>query len=119
MPPQVNDDGSKNEAEQATGSETGAGAAASRPAGATHHLHDASPPTAKEIQEYAQFLGLNPATDEEFLWIAEEALCAPLPAGWSEHYRCVCASESCHCYSMLSSACPASTTEDFPLLWPG
>eukprot|EP01051_Picozoa_sp_SAG22_P020274 SAG22_NODE_4035_length_1414_cov_1.105703_2_plen_178_part_00 len=25
--------------------------------------------------------------DDEFLWIAEEALCAPLPAGWSEHSR--------------------------------
>ena len=33
------------------------------------------------------FLGLNPDEDEEFLWIAEEALCAPLPAGWTEHMR--------------------------------
>lgn len=53
------------------------------------HLQDASPPTAKEIQDYAAFLGLNPDVDEEFLWIAEEALCAPLPGGWSEHFRCV------------------------------
>jgi len=93
LPPQVNDDDSKKSSEQ-TG--PAAGVASSRPAGAMHHLYDASPPTAKEISEYAQFLGLNPETEEEFLWIAEEALCAPLPAGWSEHYRCVCA---CRCYT--------------------
>lgn len=63
-----------------------AAAAITRPGGALH-LQDASPPTAKEIQDYAAFLGLNPDVDEEFLWIAEEALCAPLPGGWSEHFR--------------------------------
>jgi hypothetical protein len=57
------------------------------PTRAHHNLHDASPPSGKEVREYGEHLGLNPAVDEEFMWIAEEALCAPLPAGWSEHFR--------------------------------
>ena len=77
---------SDNEAAQARASKRGAEAPAHQ--AAVTHLHDASPPTAKEIRDYAEYLGLNPDVDEEFLWIAEEALCAPLPAGWSEHFRC-------------------------------
>jgi hypothetical protein len=41
----------------------------------------------QEIRDYGEFLGLDPAKDAEFMWIAEEALCAPLPAGWTEHFR--------------------------------
>ena len=32
-----------------------------------------------------RYLGLDPARDAEWLWIAAEALAAPLPAGWAEH----------------------------------
>jgi hypothetical protein len=52
-----------------------------------HNLADASPPTQNEIRDYGEFLGLDADADEEFMWIAEEALCAPLPAGWTEHFR--------------------------------
>ena len=41
----------------------------------------------QEVRDYGEFLGLNVSEDEEFMWIAEEALCAPLPAGWTEHFR--------------------------------
>lgn len=33
----------------------------------------------------AAYLGLDPAKDVEFFWIADEALDAPLPDGWAEH----------------------------------
>jgi hypothetical protein len=39
----------------------------------------------QEIVEYAQYLGMDPVVDEHLLWIAEMALTAPLPVGWSEH----------------------------------
>jgi len=53
--------------------------------------HDAAlekarePPNLDEIYDYAAYLGLDTALDHELLWIAEEALCCPLPPGWSEH----------------------------------
>jgi len=53
--------------------------------------HDAAlekarvPPNLHEIYDYAAYLGLDTALDHELLWIAEEALCCPLPPGWSEH----------------------------------
>ena len=46
---------------------------------------------AAEIKRYAVHLGMDldpdtgDATDVEFLWLAEEALTAPLPPNWSEH----------------------------------
>lgn len=36
-------------------------------------------PTDAEIKEYATFLGMNPTKDAEYLWIARDALKAPLP----------------------------------------
>ena len=36
------------------------------------------------IFEHAKFLGMDPVADKEFLWIAEEALTAPLPDGWQQ-----------------------------------
>ena len=39
----------------------------------------------QEIEEYAQYLGMDPVGDAHLLWIAEMALTAPLPVGWSEH----------------------------------
>jgi hypothetical protein len=33
----------------------------------------------------ARYLGIDAEAEAEWLWIAEEALGAPLPAGWEEH----------------------------------
>ena len=44
-------------------------------------------PTAMEIAEYARYLGMNPVVDATLLWIAEEALCSPLPEDWEEAVR--------------------------------
>ena len=39
-------------------------------------------PTKEELEEYCQYLGLDPKEDPDLLWIAEEGLKAPLPSGW-------------------------------------
>lgn len=39
----------------------------------------------QEVEEYAQYLGMDPVGDAHLLWIAEMALTAPLPVGWTEH----------------------------------
>ncbi|RKP03276.1 hypothetical protein CXG81DRAFT_818, partial [Caulochytrium protostelioides] len=39
-------------------------------------------PTEEEIIEYATYLGIDPDTEPEFLWIARDSLKAPLPADW-------------------------------------
>ena len=44
-----------------------------------------NPPTQEEINEYAVYLGMDPVSDKELLYIAEWALSAPLPEGWTEH----------------------------------
>ena len=41
-------------------------------------------PTVQEVSDYAEYLGLRPGEDGELLWIAEQALLAPLPEGWKE-----------------------------------
>ena len=38
------------------------------------------------ILAHAEFLGIDPVEDEEFLYIAEEALTAPLPEGWEQGF---------------------------------
>ena len=38
------------------------------------------------MTEYARYLGIDPAVDHDLLWIAEEALEAPLPSEWTEHF---------------------------------
>ena len=38
------------------------------------------------MTEYARYLGIDPAVDDDLLWIAEEALEAPLPSEWTEHF---------------------------------
>ena len=45
-----------------------------------------SGPSPLEIVEYARWIGMDPLADSELLWICEEALQAPLPQGWSEHF---------------------------------
>ena len=39
-------------------------------------------PTQEEVQEYAQFLGIDPVNEPQFLWIARNGLKAPLPESW-------------------------------------
>ena len=43
------------------------------------------PPTPEEIQDYAVYLGMDPEADKDLFYIAEWALTAPLPEGWTEH----------------------------------
>jgi hypothetical protein len=42
-------------------------------------------PSAEEIEDYAVYLGMDPHADHALLYIAEWALTAPLPEGWTEH----------------------------------
>jgi hypothetical protein len=44
-------------------------------------------PSSYEVATFARFIGMDPVADGPLLWIAEEALCAPLPAGWEEDER--------------------------------
>lgn len=36
----------------------------------------------EEVWEYARWLGMDPETEDELLWIAREGIKAPLPADW-------------------------------------
>jgi len=56
-----------------------------KPAGVGQHARQFDMPDAEEIHKYAIHLGIDPMADKEFLWLAEEALCAPLPPHWTEH----------------------------------
>jgi len=40
---------------------------------------------AEEVEEYAIYLGMDLTEDRELLYIAEMAMAAPLPSGWTEH----------------------------------
>eukprot|EP01052_Picozoa_sp_SAG31_P021018 SAG31_NODE_1604_length_7767_cov_4.103808_4_plen_1551_part_00 len=44
--------------------------------------HEFEEPTLEEVQEYAEYLGIDPVVDQQYLWIAREAMVAPVPAGW-------------------------------------
>jgi hypothetical protein len=46
------------------------------------HVVPGYEPTAKEIEEYAEWLGMDPEGDKHLFWIAERGLKAPLPAPW-------------------------------------
>eukprot|EP01052_Picozoa_sp_SAG31_P052296 SAG31_NODE_12846_length_909_cov_1.313653_1_plen_179_part_01 len=37
------------------------------------------------ILQYAGYLGMDPVADSDLLWIAQQAMTADLPAGWTEH----------------------------------
>mmetsp|Transcript_19141 Transcript_19141/g.30735 ORF Transcript_19141/g.30735 Transcript_19141/m.30735 type:complete len:380 (-) Transcript_19141:106-1245(-) len=43
-------------------------------------------PTEPEFIAYARYLGIDPVADSDLLWVAEEALWAPLPEEWTEHF---------------------------------
>ena len=36
------------------------------------------------MNEYAQYLGIDPTTEESLLWVAKKCMNAPLPNGWQE-----------------------------------
>lgn len=38
----------------------------------------------KALREHAIFLGMDPDIDQEFMYIADEALKAPLPENWEQ-----------------------------------
>jgi centrosomal protein CEP164 len=42
-----------------------------------------------EIEEYAQFLGMDVAAEPHLVWIAQEGLRAPLPADWKPWSVCM------------------------------
>merc|ERR1719167_1130130 len=43
-------------------------------------------PTKPELIAYARYLGIDPIADGDLMWIADEALNAPLPSEWTEHH---------------------------------
>ncbi|KAF4714173.1 hypothetical protein FOZ62_001248 [Perkinsus olseni] len=43
-------------------------------------------PSGPELVAYAKYLGVDPMADGDLLWIAEEAILAPLPGEWTEHF---------------------------------
>lgn len=43
-------------------------------------------PTKPELIAYARYLGIDPVVDGDLMWIADEALSAPLPSEWTEHH---------------------------------
>merc|ERR1712039_39933 len=43
-------------------------------------------PSGPELIAYARYLGIDPVADHDLLWIAVEALEAPLPSEWTEHF---------------------------------
>mmetsp|Transcript_33978 Transcript_33978/g.97742 ORF Transcript_33978/g.97742 Transcript_33978/m.97742 type:complete len:354 (-) Transcript_33978:14-1075(-) len=43
-------------------------------------------PTKPELISYAKYLGIDPVIDGDLMWIADEALKAPLPCEWTEHH---------------------------------
>mmetsp|Transcript_65036 Transcript_65036/g.102424 ORF Transcript_65036/g.102424 Transcript_65036/m.102424 type:complete len:469 (+) Transcript_65036:103-1509(+) len=42
-------------------------------------------PSGPELIAYARYLGIDPVADHDLLWVAIEALEAPLPSDWTEH----------------------------------
>merc|ERR1712232_1463507 len=46
-------------------------------------------PSGPELIAYARYLGIDPVADHDLLWIAVEALEAPLPSDWTEHFDSV------------------------------
>ena len=38
-----------------------------------------------DVMEYAVYLGMDPIADKDLFYIAEWAINAPLPEGWTEH----------------------------------
>ena len=47
-------------------------------------------PGGDDVDSFARYLGLEQNSCSHLLWLAEEALCAPLPEGWTEHVSAQC-----------------------------
>lgn len=73
------------------------GATSGKPAGSTASVNDfisktrmqgreGLKPSGPELVAYARYLGIDPVVDHDLLWIAVQALEAPLPSEWSEHF---------------------------------
>lgn len=58
-------------------------------------------PTKPELIAYARYLGIDPFTDGDLMWVAEEALAAPLPSEWTEHHD---SSDRVFYYNVISHA---------------
>lgn len=65
------------------------------------------------LLQYANYLGMDVVADSDLLWIAQQALTAELPPGWTEHADAMsgdnyCATPasrvSCHCCYHISIA---------------
>ncbi len=41
-------------------------------------------PLLQEVYEFAEYLGMDVSQDQDFLWIAVEAMFTPLPKHWQE-----------------------------------
>lgn len=65
----------------ALSTQQGGDAAAVRSAGIKRGVET----SAGQVMTYARHLGMNLTRDLDLLWIAEQALNAPTPAGWKEH----------------------------------
>jgi hypothetical protein len=50
------------------------------------HREKGLEPTKPELIAYARYLGIDPIVDGDLMWIADEALRAPLPSEWTEHH---------------------------------
>lgn len=61
---------------------TAAGAAPPARAGMQNMVNENGQPL---ILQYAGYLGMDPIADSDLLWIAQQAMTAELPAGWTEH----------------------------------
>ena len=47
-----------------------------------------APSFSETITQHAKYLGIDPDTEEHLLYIAEQALMAPLPEGTNENHVC-------------------------------
>jgi hypothetical protein len=55
----------------------------------------------KEVETFAEYLGMNLAEDRDLLWIAVEAMTAPLPPNWTVCDVCLCVCV-CVCVCVVS-----------------
>ena len=53
--------------------------------GLTPHLTTTETERLADVMEYAVYLGMDPIADKDLFYIAEWAINAPLPEGWTEH----------------------------------
>ena len=59
------------------------------------------------LLQYANYLGMDVVADSDLLWIAQQALTAELPPGWTEHADPMSGDNYC---TTPGSICPSSAT---------